>query len=95
MPCALEMFMAVCCAASIWPMLSALRHAEAAKPRAAVLNIVAVYKEANNVEQEKLYNCSRDDAIQCSAHGRINALPPDVATANIPAPHEWLSLPRG
>jgi hypothetical protein len=33
--------MAVCCAASIWPMLSAVRHAEAAKPRAAVLNILA------------------------------------------------------
>jgi hypothetical protein len=30
-------------------MLSALRHAEAAKPRAAVLNMIAVYKEANNV----------------------------------------------
>jgi len=41
MPWALDMFTAVWCTASdwIWPMLSAPRHAEAAKPRAAVLNI--------------------------------------------------------
>jgi hypothetical protein len=44
MPCAFEMLIIVWWAAadSIWPMLSALRHAEAAKLRAAVLNIVAV-----------------------------------------------------
>ena len=44
MPCAFEMLIIVWWAAadSIWPMLSALRHAEAAKLRAAVFNIVAV-----------------------------------------------------
>jgi len=84
MPCAFEMLIAVWCAASIWLRLSALRHAEAAKLRAAVLNIVALWlKEANNVaERESSTSRIHDDAI--SADRPIKALSADVATARTP-----------
>jgi hypothetical protein len=64
MPWALEMLIAVCCAASIWLRLSAFRHAEAAKLRAAVLNIVALRKRRTSQHGKVGVLKIHDDAIR-------------------------------